>query len=576
MIYEVLLKLKSNKKEIILVVVLLILVFALKIRLFGVTPFREIIFIQNGVDAQNGDFSKGPPHFIRHFGIKILIKLSGLIFGKISWLNFTILSHMIAILGLTATYLISKRINKESTLGILTLTLILSSSLVLFFLGSEEFSGFAISFLMIAYYLMLERKPLSALIAFMAAAFSRTEIFLLFPFFIAQYWYINNINFNITKELKEIKTLPPQKIVLNTLLIIVLCVEAWFLVTNLVSFYSGTSNLELFGPQPKEDKAIFSYLYHHLTYNLSSRIYSNILVLITRSFFQHISKLSSIIIFTLFIISSFLGIKDKRIQIFLFNIFFFFVLYVIIRYDGFINGYFRYDIFIIYPLAIIVPYMFTKTLFSKTRKIFLKENKILLIIIILIFVFVLSISLLNLPERFILTSQLNNVDHNIITFYRNLSENCRFIFLTNLQQLLFIRIPERSEILSLQLSEEEFEVKLSNEIKENQCVYFVIPRLNDIFYLREQNENPNQKILDLPSKIEALVKSLNQKGFKKIYNFTTDNFCKDYLWCEEKNKQMNLLSNVINITQLLTQINQTGMKSELSGIYYWENQTVQK
>ncbi len=531
---EILRNIKKDKRF-LLVMFLLALIFFIKLRATqGIIPYRDFVYtFSSKIVSQN----YGYLYTIRFFGMTILIKLSLILFQQITWKSFTYLSSLISFFGLIAVYLISKKIYKKTTLSILPILLVLLNFWVLLYLGNEEFSGFAVSFLMIAYYFMLERKPLNALIAFMAAAFSRSEVFLLFPFFIAQYWYVNNIDFRIKKELKKIKKLPPSKIIFSLILIILLCIESWVFVTNLVDFYSFTNTLELSGPQPREHKAIFNYLYYHFTYKIGSRIFSNLSFLVTQSFLQRTSKLGSAIIFILFVISSLLGLKDKRIQIFLFNIMFFFVLYAIIRYDGFINGKFRYTIFIVYLIAIITPYAL-KVLMQKRFKYLVKT------IYILIAVFLIVAIIVQVKNMNGFSPYAPFTEKELKQIYSNLSDKCRVAFISEKHPMLLYRTPSNLEIIPFYTSNAYSYSMIQTLKSKDECLYVIIPTTARIttainFYDQAINENWCTNEIECYIKLNNRIEVLEQLNFTKILSF---------------NKS----------------------KSDLGGIYYWENGTTNR
>ncbi len=531
-----------KKDKLFRLILIIILIMVITRVLIGAIPYRLIIytsFVKDAIAKLKDDGA----WFIRFFGMTVFLKLSGIIFGKISLRTFSYFSSFISFLGLTAVYLISKKIHKSRLIAFIPLFLILSNNLINFYFGSEEFSSFAIAFLMIAYYFMFEQKPLGALFSFITAAFSRTEVFLLLPFFIAQYWYVNKIDFNFKNEIKKIKQIPTKKLILFTSIGIFLFIELFFFVTNLAQFYSTTKDLELFGPKPQREKAILSYMYYHFTYNITSRIFNNLKCMITEFRFLVVpflkEALNSSIVFLLFISSLLLGRKNKKIQIFAFNVFFFFVLYVIIRYDGFINGTYRYTIFPTYFMAMIAPY-FLRTL---------KRNKMKTLSLFLSIAIILALSSSFASQLYYLKDIPSKIywpfsEPELKEIRENLNDDCNFIFITEQNRLLLTRAPKKLEVFGI----DDFRLsvipeQLNSLMSQERCLYAIIPSTSQEskiglpnFYKQAMIEGWCNNKNECDEKLITVINTLKRSGFTEIirFNKSSDDLGGIYYWEQEK------------------------------------------
>lgn len=546
-IIEIFRKFKDGKK--FKIVFLILLLFTLIRASLGVVPYRLIVYTGH-VKNLVTNFENLGTWGIRFFGMTTLLKISSIIFREISLKTFFYFSTFISFLGIVATYLISKKIYKKTTISLIPVFLILTNWTINLYLGCEEFSAFSIAFLMIAYYFLLAKKPIAAIFSFMSAAFSRTEIFLLFPFFIAQYWYINNVDFKVKEILNKMRKIKLSKKIIFSFIIIFLVILVWFFITNLTAFYSDTDSLEvsISGPSPNKDKAIFNYLYYHFTYRVGERIINSLTSMIKYfefSFFPNPNtrQLSSSLVFYFFILSFLLGRKNKKVQIFGFNILFFFILYTIFRYEGFTYDIYRYKIYPIYLMSLIFPYFISR----------IRQQNVLNSIQILIIVFLLLLTITFVKE----TSSIKNFSSKVYLPFNeseiknlklNLNEKCSFLFITDYNPLVLESVSiHKSKFLLLETSYEK--LKLKENIEEmknkNECIYTIIPstakhdgEISPPFYEQAIGEKWCSNYQDCEDKIKKTINNLKELNFTLMlpFNKSKDDLGGIYYWEKPENQ----------------------------------------
>ncbi|MDK2849786.1 MAG: hypothetical protein PWR32_453, partial [Candidatus Woesearchaeota archaeon] len=394
------------------------------------------------------------------------------------------------------------------------------------------------------------KKPIAAIFSFMSAAFSRTEIFLLFPFFIAQYWYVNNIDLKFEDFFVKIKRLNLKRKTVISIVIIFLTIILWFFATNLSAFYSQPGILDYTKPFPSvnKNKAIFSYLYYHFTYNVTSRTKENLLFMIRGFYFNLVPSLSSFelsstIVFSIFIVSLILGIKKKEIQVFGFNVAFFFIIYNIIWHIGFVDGFFRYTVYPTYFMSLIFPQVIEKLKQKISTQLIKKLILFFLILLTITFVKETS-SIKNFSSKVYLPFN----ESEIKNLKLNLNEKCSFLFITDYNPLVLESVSiHKSKFLLLETSYEK--LKLKENIEEmknkNECIYTIIPstakhdgEISPPFYEQAIGEKWCSNYQDCEDKIKKTINNLKELNFTLMlpFNKSKDDLGGIYYWEKPENQ----------------------------------------